>query len=359
MSDAHAFNIEVFRQTCRIIDDESYELPDGRQVVLPYSRERYAEAIYLDAAYVDDLIANPTNIIAYREEGSCVVDVRNADSYSEALRLTKQAWGGDTPPREASRCHDLRGRMKPVLVLGFANPNIPGGGVKSGASNQEEGLCRRSTLHASLTSDGARGFYDANKSAGYGDCAFWGFTDGMILSPCVDVFRDVDGSLLETPYRVAVLTVPAPIVETSFHKLTPAELELLEGIIRHRIEGMLCVAMHFDYSRLVLGAWGCGGFRNDPDMMSKCFAKAIEGMVGASHDGMTKGPGWESIFDHISFAVLDRSRDGRRIHAFEKNMQRLTGKQGPETNSVLTALTEKLTISDTPPTERLFDRAGD
>ena len=49
--------------------------------------------MYLDAVRVDDLIANPTNIIAYRDEGSCAVDVRNTDSYSEALRLTQQMQG--------------------------------------------------------------------------------------------------------------------------------------------------------------------------------------------------------------------------------------------------------------------------
>lgn len=56
---------------------------------------------------------------------------------------------------------------------------------------------------------------------------------------------------------------------------------------------MLAVAAMHGHRRLVLGAWGCGVFRNDPATVAEAFALALADAVG-----------W---FDRITFAVLDRA----------------------------------------------------
>ena len=51
---------------------------------------------------------------------------------------------------------------RPVLVLNLANPVNPGGGVRRGATAQEEDLCRISSLLVSLESMKAKTYYDYN-----------------------------------------------------------------------------------------------------------------------------------------------------------------------------------------------------
>lgn len=65
-------------------------------------------------------------------ERQCKYSCVNADSFTQARTIIKE---------EAIDPKD-RG----VLVLNFANPVNPGGGVRRGAKAQEEDLCRKSSL---------------------------------------------------------------------------------------------------------------------------------------------------------------------------------------------------------------------
>jgi len=64
---------------------------------------------------------------------------------------------------------------------------------------------------------------------------------------------------------------------------------------------VLQVAAAHGHRRLVLGAWGCGVFGNDPDTVAEAFAVALYDV---------------DRFDHVAFAVLDRSGDAATYHAF-------------------------------------------
>jgi uncharacterized protein (TIGR02452 family) len=57
---------------------------------------------------------------------------------------------------------------------------------------------------------------------------------------------------------------------------------------------VLALAASHGYRRLVLGAWGCGVFRNEPEVVAAAFAELLCGI-------------WNSRFEQVLFAVYDPS----------------------------------------------------
>lgn len=188
----------------------------------------------------------------------------------------------------------------PVLVLNFANPRRPGGGIREIPGTQEEHLCVKTTVYASLASEEAKTFYDTNKT-----CGTQAQTDAVMISPNTLVLRSPDLSFREDPFPVSVLTVSAPIAS----RMKEAERTDLEKILRRRIRGMLRAAVDGGYRYLVLGAWGCGNFRNDPVLVARLFREVLEEPLG---EVRTK-----DYFLRITMAVFDRSEEKKLYRAFE------------------------------------------
>jgi uncharacterized protein (TIGR02452 family) len=63
-------------------------------------------------------------------------------------------------------------------------------------------------------------------------------------------------------------------------------------VLRRRAARVLAVAAAHRHRRLVLGAWGCGVFGNDPTMVAEAFAAALE----------------RYPMEHVVFAVLGPNR---------------------------------------------------
>ncbi|MFE9257751.1 TIGR02452 family protein [Streptomyces sp. NPDC006879] len=184
-----------------------------------------------------------------------------------------------------------------VAVLNFASARNPGGGYVRGASAQEEALCRASALYPTLLA--AREFYEhhrAERSALY--------SDRVIDSPGVPVFRDDRGRFLEDPFSVGFLTSPAPNAGV-LRRQEPQRTGDIPGALATRSERVLEVAAVHGYQRLVLGAWGCGVFQNDPVEVAAAF-----------HRHLT-GPGrFADRFERVVFAVLDRDPSSPARAAF-------------------------------------------
>lgn len=183
-----------------------------------------------------------------------------------------------------------------VLALNFASAKNPGGGFLSGSQAQEESLARASGIYICLT--GWEQMYVANRQCG--TCLY---TDHMIYSPDVPVFRDSEDRLLESPYRISFVTAPA-VNAGAVRRNEPENVGLIESAMKSRIEMVLSVAMLARYDTLVLGAWGCGVFGNAPDNVARWFA-------GHLIDGV-----FSSVFKRVVFAVLDHSADRSTIHPF-------------------------------------------
>ncbi len=184
---------------------------------------------------------------------------------------------------------------EPPMVLNFASARKPGGGFLGGARAQEESLARASALYATIEN---APMYAHHRLVAR-DCLY---TDWMIHSPDVPVFRDTAGALLFAPYPCAFITAPAPNAGVVLER-APERREEVRAAMARRVGRMLAIAAQHGHTRLVLGAWGCGVFKNDPAHVAACFAEEL------------RGP-FAGVFREVVFAVLDWSEERRFVRPF-------------------------------------------
>lgn len=278
-------NIEIANRTIKITSSGKYEVA-GRTVRLP--KLDFAETKVFSPDDGEKLL----NEIHSKNDGKiCRIIVTTEDSFEAASRYNEP------------------------LVMNFANAFVPGGGFRIGARAQEETLCRCSTLYASLNSETAAQMYNYN--AAYRS---EGESDYMLISPNVVVFRNEKCELLEAPFKVGVVTVPAPNRFGEAMFLT--ETKVAENMTR-RIRIMLRSAYKNGYRSLVLGAWGCGAFGNDPKNVSSYFKRVI----------VDEGCG--AWFDEICFAIYG-SPETRNVKAFRETFSEydISGKESDSDGSV-------------------------
>jgi uncharacterized protein (TIGR02452 family) len=282
-------NIKLLHETMAIIDAGKYSSSGEKSLKL--SKTQMSEAIVLTDKQVEELVNNPPKLNVIKI-GRCRFSAYNIDSFAGAIAISNDYFFKTDKTADGK-----------ILVLNFANPVEPGGGVYRGANAQEEDLCRKSTLLKSLESESANQYYRNHTLL-----PPTVFSDNMILSPNVEIIRDETNNLLEESVVVSVLTCAAPYVYGIYDV---AETEL-EKIIFNRIMGILYLAVKFGYKYLVLGAWGCGAFGNDAQMMSRLFYKALKEIKCGENINV------DSIFERVDFAVLDRSEQKHNLNCFKK-----------------------------------------
>lgn len=184
-----------------------------------------------------------------------------------------------------------------VGVLNFASAKNPGGGFLNGAMAQEESLAASSGLYETQLRN--EGYYKANRA--YRSMMY---TDFAIYSPDVVFFRDQHFGLIERPVTASVLTLPA--VNYGQVLLKGEDPVQAERVMKDRMRLALAIFANKGDKSLILGAYGCGVFRNDPVKVAGWWRELLE------------EEGWGSLFSEIRFAVLDTSKDGKCIRAFEK-----------------------------------------
>ena len=271
--------VRILRETMKAAEDGFYFI-DESEVKLPVSFEQIKQIKLYSAEQIAQIPkVTPTSNKPVR------ITLRNQDTLEAAFDL-----------------HQHRTETeKPVLVLNFANPHRPGGGIRSKPGTQEEHLCVKTTLLCSLETEEACPFYQTNL-----DCGTQAQTDTILYSPNTVVIRNPDLSLREDPFPIAVMTVSAPIVS----RMERSELADLENILRNRIYGIIRTAIEEGYTRLVLGAWGCGNFGNDPDLVAKLFHNVL---MEHNKDG---GICFANCFEEITMAVFDNSAEQMRFRSF-------------------------------------------
>lgn len=204
-----------------------------------------------------------------------------------------------------------------LLCLNFASTKNPGGGFLGGSQAQEESLARASGLYASLQQQPE--YYAVNRAeSGHGL-----YSDHLIYSPAVPVFRDDDDQLLSAPYCVSMITSPA-VNAGAVRKNAAHQVSAIEPTMKRRMRSVLAVALTHGYQHLVLGAWGCGVFRNNPLDVARWFADVLQD----PHD-------FGDCFRQVDFAVLDHSDDQATFLAFEQQFAGPHGSSGLSENTVI------------------------
>lgn len=214
-------------------------------------------------------------------------DVTLPDREPGAVGETRVQVANETTLGAARR---LAARGLRPLALNFANGIHPGGGFRSGARAQEEVLCRSSALFLTLEGDP---MYAEHRKRPRPDS-----TDWAIHSPGVPVFREDGGAELEEPWLLDLVTAAAPYA--------PGVGQPEAGdLLQRRIHRVLAIACAYGHAALVLGAWGCGAFGNDPHRTARDFREALEGPFAGA-------------FADIVFAIADWSPERKFLGPFRE-----------------------------------------
>lgn len=199
---------------------------------------------------------------------------------------------------------------KKIAVLNFASATNPGGGVVNGSSAQEEALCRCSTLYPTLSQKAMWNQYYLMNRAEHNAL----HNDACIYSPDIVVFKTADAFPETLPskewFSVDVISCAAPnlrkVVSNAYNpesgKAVQIEPEELYDLHLKRAKHIMTIAAANGVDMLVLGAFGCGAFCNDPNIVSEALFSAADEFV--------------KCFDMIEFAVYCRPYETENYEAF-------------------------------------------
>lgn len=215
--------------------------------------------------------ADVREIAMYRldKKENCKVEVVYGDTADIAYRL----WSADLNP----------------LILNMASDICPGGGWRKGALAQEESLFLRSTYHLALS----RNYYPLDLYS-------------AIYTPNVFFFRSsiADGCKV-LPYEECAFMSCVAIAALRNPKLKPdgSYRPCDERIMIEKINAMFKITKNNGHDAIVLGAFGCGAFHNDPQQVAKLFRNAIIQFI--------------PYFKRITFAIID-SRSSNNFGIFKQ-----------------------------------------
>lgn len=200
-----------------------------------------------------------------------------------------------------------------TCVHNFASATTPGGGVVKGSQAQEECLCRCSTLYFSLNTPKMwEGFYTPHRNkqnpVHNDDCIY---TPGVVVmktdTPSPKLMDESDW------YSVDVITCAAPNLRqmpsnrmnagdgTRRVKMSDRDLQSLH---EKRLARILDIALAEGNEVVILGAFGCGAFENNPRVVARAAKNVIERYLHA--------------FKVIEFAIYCSPRDEANYSIFKE-----------------------------------------
>ena len=258
---------EIARETAEITRDGFYTDASG---------QTHNIATEIETAVAKTRLYAPDWKPEFKSESSFEtrVEVTNETTFSAARRLFDEG--------------------RNAASLNFASATSVGGGWLNGARAQEEYLCRNSVLAQCIGAQ--REFYNHHR-----EHRAPRYSDMMLYSPDVAVIRDEFDNLCAS-WPASIITAAAPNLG---HGMA-IPLDELRELWRVRITRVFDIALANGHDSLVLGAWGCGAFHNDPTMVARAFAEVAE-----AYDGRFE----------LLFAVLDVGLKQGNFEAFEKQFQ--------------------------------------
>lgn len=278
-------NAAIFRLTTKLIQSGGYTTPSGKHIQFDFTK-----MLQMGKCFQQELPV----VSAPDVEGGTKVMVEGNDCLVAAERLVKEGYN-------------------PVL-LNFASAGHPGGGVETGARAQEETICRRSTLTRSIYTFDPKYAYRYGYPLQLGDHYPIIFDFSAIYSPNVTVFREgIDCLFMEEPYDVAVVTCAAlnlngkyPIKLTHDGHMPQKAID----ITRNKIRTVFRIGLMYGHDSLVLGAFGCGAFKNPPAEIAKLFHEVME------------EPEFKNKYRLITFSIIDdHNANNANLAAFKNEFE--------------------------------------
>ena len=187
---------------------------------------------------------------------------------------------------------------KKITVLNFASAIHPGGGVFSGSRAQEECLCRCSTLYPLIDRKWLKeSYYIPNKqhyNFRHDDACI--YSEGVVICKSDTDFPERLNH--EDFVTVDVITCAAP----DLRKATRYDIQELFNIHVQRAKHILHVAALNSVDILITGAFGCGAFKNNPELVAEAWKEALKD--------------YRQFFDYVIFAVYFREHEINNFKAF-------------------------------------------
>ena len=288
----------------------------GEYIRIMYDRRLKNEEIFKDTEYCYTTIKDLKDVVKESIENQRFIPATEILSIivKDDLRRDGKVIVSGKRTLEASEVYSKMG--KKVGILNFASATNPGGGVVQGSSAQEESICRCSTLYPCLNDKNMwDNFYFPHRREhnplNNDDCIFT--PNVMVFKSDIDFPAFVDR---EEWWKVDVITIAAPNLRTNpsnmFNPYSGAEKadiseDDLRVLLEKRIRRVFEVAIKEEIEVLILGAFGCGAFRNPPHIVSDVFAQ------------MTKE--YRKCFDVIEYAVYHTEYETKNYKAFKRAME--------------------------------------
>lgn len=191
-----------------------------------------------------------------------------------------------------------------VAVLNMASAKRPGGGVASGSKAQEESLFRCSNLGLSISQE----FYPLRE-------------DEFLYTKDAVFFKDVRYNDMEFAIEADVITCAAINLNDNaiygyFGREVNSENVLDDPqyimLTNRKIQSIITIAIKHGIENLILGAWGCGVFKNDPNFIAQTF-----------YDNLICNDRYKH-FDNVVFALInDKNSTSNNVEAFKKHVKEI------------------------------------
>lgn len=251
---------EIYQKTIDIVNNGQYKTTDGKIVILGNDLEmRQNSRFYSKEFTVNDIPCKST---------TTEIDVVNNDSIDAGLALKDEGYN--------------------PVVLNFANRRNAGGGVLNGARAQEETIFRRTNIFRSLYQFTNYAEYfnlQKNRRQYPMDRNY-----GGIYTPYATVFRAYDYTLLNSPQKISFISVAALNRPQLIDNMIAPELI---SVALNKIRTILRIGLYHGHDAIVLGAFGCGAFKNPPAHIALLFKQVINDLE------------FKNKFKRIVFAIIE------------------------------------------------------
>lgn len=239
--------VDVAHDTLHILNDTKKYTIDGKTVDIS---EQIANCIEGTILYKpDESFDSQIRRRSKKRRGH--ITITNETTIHASIRLVKEL---NIPEEE-------------IVALNFASARTPGGGLLRGRSAQEESLCRQSSLYASINQAKVQEMYKYNATLEGPLCS-----DYIIYTPKAVIFRDDNLQYLSDPVLTSIITSPAANLRLMREEDT---IDDVHASMTQRIRKIIQIAIVNNNKSIILGAFGCGYFANDPNDVSNYFYKVL------------------------------------------------------------------------------------